>query len=86
MLRPDHEFAFNAQTTRDGEKVCSRCRRWAELADFPPSPLQSSGLSSWCRPCHVAAVRDWRARNRDRNNARRREAYRLRRGAAAVAP
>ncbi len=86
MMRPDRKFTYNAQTTRDGWKICSKCCRWAELADFPPSPMQSSGLSSWCRSCHVAAVRDWRDRNRGRNNARRREAYRLRRGAAAVAP
>ncbi len=85
-MRPDRKFTYNAQTTRDGEKVCARCRRWAELATFPPDGRQGSGRSSWCRACHVAAVRDWRVRNRDLNNARRREAYRLRRGAAAVAP
>ncbi len=80
MMRPDRKFTYNAQTTRDGAKICSKCHRWAALPDFPPSPMQSSGLSSWCRSCHAAAVRDWRVRNRDRNNARRREAYRLRRG------
>jgi hypothetical protein len=84
MMRPDRKFTYNAQTTRDGEKVCARCRRWGVLTDFPPSRLQSSGLSSWCRPCHVAAVRDWRRRNRALNNARRREAYRRRRAAAAT--
>jgi len=76
MLRTDRKFSYNAQTPRDGEKVCAKCRRWGEPADFPPSPMQSSGLSSWCRECHREAVRDWRRRNRERENARRREAYR----------
>jgi hypothetical protein len=80
MMRPDRKFTYNAQTPRDGEKVCARCRRWGALASFPPDGRQGSGRSSWCRACHRQAVRDWRARNRDRNNARRREAYRLRHG------
>jgi hypothetical protein len=69
-------FARDAQTTLDGSKFCSACRKWHPVEDFPSSAMQSSGLSSWCRPCHRQAVRSWRARNRDRENARRREAYR----------
>jgi hypothetical protein len=79
-------FAHNAQYSLDGQKFCSACREWHPVAAFPPSPTQSTGLSSWCKEAHRGAVRSWRARNRDRENARRREAYRLRRGAAAVAP
>lgn len=34
-----------------------------------------NGLSSWCIKCHLAAVQEWRERNRDKINAARREAY-----------
>jgi hypothetical protein len=72
MLRTDRKFAYNAQTASNGEKVCSKCRRWGELTDFPADGKMSSGRSSWCRPCHANAVRDWRRRNREIENARRR--------------
>jgi len=69
-------FARNAQRRLDNEKFCSACREWHLVADFPRSSTQSSGLSSWCREAHRNAVRDWRRRNRESENARRREAYR----------
>jgi hypothetical protein len=64
MLTTDGKFAYNAQTPRDREKVCAKCRRWGELADFPANGKASSGRSSWCRSCHRDAVRDWRRRKR----------------------
>jgi predicted sulfurtransferase len=76
MLTSDGRFAYSAQSARNGEKVCAKCRRWARLADFPSNGRASTGRSSWCRECHRNAVRDWRRRNRERENARRREAYR----------
>ena len=72
MLRTDRKFGYNAQSLRDGEKVCAKCRRWGALADFPADRKMSSGRSSWCRECHREAVRDWRRRNREIENARRR--------------
>ena len=72
MLTTDGKFAYNAQTPRDREKVCAKCHRWGELADFPANGKASSGRSSWCRSCHRDAVRDWRRRNREIENARRR--------------
>ncbi len=72
MLRTDRKFAYNAQSLRDHEKICSKCRRWGALDDFPADGRMGSGRSSWCRPCHANAVRDWRRRNRERENARRR--------------
>ena len=78
MLTNDRRFARNAQYSLDGEKFCSACRKWHPVADFPRSSTQSSGLSSWCKEAHRDAVRNWRARNRERENARRREAYRRR--------
>jgi len=78
--------ARSAQITLDGQKFCSACREWHPVADFPRSSTQSSGLSSWCKEAHREAVRDWRRRNREIENARRREAYRRRRGATAAAP
>jgi len=74
MLTKDGKFAYNAQSPRDGEKVCAKCRGWAMLADFPSNGRASTGRSSWCRECHRNAVRDWRARNRERENADRRAA------------
>ena len=76
MLRTDRKFSYNAQSLRDREKVCAKCHRWGELADFPSNGRASTGRSSWCRECHRNAVRDWRRRNRESENARRREAYR----------
>ena len=38
-----------------------RCRRWLELADFPPNRRVASGRSSWCRQCHRAASQAWRS-------------------------
>ncbi len=73
MLRNDPQFSYNAQTARNGEKVCAKCRRWGQLTDFPAGKA-SSGRSSWCRECHREAVRDWRRRNRERENADRRAA------------
>jgi len=75
-MRTDRKFSHNAQSVLDAEKVCAKCRRWGELTDFPADGRMGSGRSSWCRDCHREAVRSWRARNRDRENARRREAYR----------
>ncbi len=52
---------------------CSRCRK-----HLPPSHfrLDSDGyVRSWCNECGKAAKQEWRARNRDRLNARRREQW-----------
>jgi hypothetical protein len=80
-MKPE-KFARDAQCVREGEKTCSKCRQWRPVAAFPPSERVSSGLSSWCRECHRAAVRDWRDRNRDEENARRRARTAERRAAA----
>ncbi len=72
MLTSDRRFARNAQTPAHGEKFCSACRKWHPVADFPRSSILSSGLSSWCKEAHREAVRAWRRRNREIENARRR--------------
>jgi hypothetical protein len=54
--------------------VC--CSRWLPLDEFVANPHAFLGRSSWCRECHREAPWDWRARNRERINAERREAYR----------
>ncbi len=74
MLTNDGGFVYSAQSSRNGAKVCAKCRRWGELADFPADGRMGSGRSSWCRECHREAVRDWRRRNRERENADRRAA------------
>jgi hypothetical protein len=64
--------ARNAQIRLDGKKFCSACREWHPVADFPRSSILSSGFSSWCKEAHREAVRAWRRRNREIENARRR--------------
>ena len=59
------------------EKRCSNCSQFLPLDAFVANRGAWKGLSSWCRECHRQATRDWRARNRDELNARRREQYRL---------
>jgi hypothetical protein len=83
MLTSEGKFAHDAQSAREGEKACSKCRRWAALADFPPNSKTSSGRSGWCQGCHREAVRAWRRLNRDEENRRRRARTAERRVAAA---
>jgi hypothetical protein len=60
------------------EKSCARCGAVKPRAEFLSAPQKKDGLSSWCRSCHNAAVRRWRARNRDEYNRRQRVKYRER--------
>jgi hypothetical protein len=50
------------------EKKCVKCERVLAVADFPADKRTREGLSSYCRPCHNAATRQWR---RDKKLARR---------------
>jgi hypothetical protein len=67
--------------TLDGRKRCARCRSWLSLERFARKPKLSSGYSSWCKECHNAATQEWRSRNREALNARRRAARALGRNA-----
>jgi hypothetical protein len=58
------------------EKPCSGCSRWLPLDAFPVNRRMHFGRSSRCRECAREATRDWRRRNRERENADRRAAYR----------
>ena len=58
------------------EKFCSKCGGCLPLEDFPLNRRMHWGRSSRCRECHREAVRDWRERNRDEENAGRRARYR----------
>jgi hypothetical protein len=58
------------------EKRCTNCSAWLPLEDFPANRRSHLGRGSWCRQCARAATRDWRRRNRERENAERRAAYR----------
>jgi hypothetical protein len=62
-------------------KRCTCCQGWLPLEQFRVNPKadpwgHSLGRGSWCRDCHLAAMQDWRERNRDDFNARRRAQYR----------
>jgi predicted nucleic acid-binding Zn ribbon protein len=58
------------------EKFCRNCSRWVSLEDFPLNRRMHLGRGSWCRECHRAANKDWRRRDRERVNAKRRAEYR----------
>ena len=45
------------------QKQCPHCKTFKPIEAFPRNRATSSGLSSWCRECHVAATRRWRAEN-----------------------
>jgi hypothetical protein len=60
-------------------KWCCRCQQYLPAEEFRPNQNLMTGLDSWCRRCHAAATREWRARNREyieSYNARRRAEYR----------
>ncbi len=44
-------------------KRCPHCRRWLPFEAFNKNKRMKSGLSSWCRECHVAATKRWRNAN-----------------------
>jgi len=46
-------------------KRCTHCGETKDREDFPASKVVSDGLSSWCRECHRAATRAWRAEHPD---------------------
>jgi hypothetical protein len=59
-------------------KRCTKCGETKPAAEFHCNPRMRSGLSSWCRDCHLARVREWRAANPEyerRRNEKRRAAY-----------
>src|SRR5258706_11700279 len=42
------------QTVKEGKKGCTRCRRWLPVHAFKKHPSSTTGLDSWCYPCHRA--------------------------------
>jgi hypothetical protein len=50
--------------TLQGWKICRHCEFTLKVDEFPPNKRKKDGLSSWCRPCHVEATKDWRDRKR----------------------
>jgi predicted nucleic acid-binding Zn ribbon protein len=57
-------------------KRCPNCSDWLPLEAFSSNRRAHLGRSSWCRDCARAATRDWRERNRNQENAQRRQRYR----------
>jgi hypothetical protein len=55
---------------------CTKCSQWLPFSAFPKHARMHNGISSHCRDCHREATNDWRERNRDELNERRRTAYR----------
>ncbi len=57
-------------------KTCRKCGEAKDLEDFPAQARMKDGRSSWCRACHVARTREWRAANREAYREAKREQYR----------
>lgn len=66
---------MTTQAVVKGRKQCAQCKQWLHAREFRPMTHLRSGLDSWCRPCHRAANREWRAVNAVALNIRRRAAY-----------
>jgi excisionase family DNA binding protein len=47
-------------------KTCRKCGDEKPQAEFPPNRRCRDGLSSWCRECHLTAVRESRVREDER--------------------
>ena len=54
-------------------RTCARCRQLQPVESFR---MNAKGYrSSYCRRCALDVTQEWRERNRDELNARRRAAY-----------
>lgn len=66
-------------------KVCRHCGERLALDQYTRHRETRDRLSPWCRSCHNARSAQWRAENRELDNARRRERYRAARSGHAPA-
>src|SRR5512133_3771528 len=72
------EHAREEPATPMTGKWCCRCRQWLPASAFRPNQRLLSGIDSWCKDCHAAAVRQWRLDNPEavaEYNQRRRREY-----------
>jgi len=56
-------------------KRCHRCRIEKPREDFRLRRSTKDGLHSYCKPCHVESVQEWREKNRERRKAADRSRY-----------
>jgi hypothetical protein len=54
-------------------RTCTRCTESKSADQFPANPACRDGLSSWCRTCHLARTKQWRAEHGAEYNIRRRQ-------------
>jgi hypothetical protein len=61
--------------TNPTHKRCTKCNDWLPSSSFRRNRSVSTGLSSWCKACHVERTRQWHEDNpeavRAFNKARR---------------
>ncbi len=66
-------------TTDPSKKICTLCRRELPKADFAND--RGAGITkkkSWCRNCASQKQKEWRNKNRSRENEKRRAYYHAR--------
>ena len=75
-----------ATTVRPGALQCCRCHEWKPDDDFPSNRSEKvarRGRHGVCRPCQTIARREYRQRNRERDNAYNRQYKQRQRSQAA---
>lgn len=53
------------------DKRCPACGATKPIAEFRPNRAMRDGRNSYCKPCHVAQVADWKRRNPEKVAAAR---------------
>ena len=62
-----------------GSRICARCSQRQPIESFR---MNGKGYrNSYCKACALQVTQEWRERNRDELNARRRVAYAARKAA-----
>jgi 5-methylcytosine-specific restriction endonuclease McrA len=56
-------------------KTCRKCGEEKPLEEFSRAKRYKGGLHSWCKPCVAAYAREYKKKNREKINARRRKQY-----------
>lgn len=54
-------------------KRCSKCKKEKELSEFKKDKKSKDGAGSWCLTCHNAETSEWKHKNIEKENERKRK-------------